>query len=125
MPLWKGGRGYEEMPSSMSEADLFKTLLKKKPEAQMPQVAQKPQVPLRREAVKPVPPAQPAEIYEKKEPVIEKPQVKPVDIEPVAESIKNLTASVNLMYGLIKTVIVPVLVLILIVGIAILVKSSK
>ncbi len=112
------------MPNSMSEADLFKTLLKKKPEGQMPQVAQKAQVPLRREAVKPVPAPQPAEIYENKEPVIEKPSVKPPDIEPVAESIKNLTASVNLMYGLIKTVIVPVLVLILIVGIAILVKPK-
>ncbi len=110
------------MPNSMSEEDLFKTLLRKKPEAQMPQVAQKAQVPLRKEAVKPVPVAQPAETYEKTEPVIEKPPVKPPDIEPVAESIKNLTASVNLMYGLIKTVIVPVLVLILIVGIAILVK---
>jgi len=43
----------------------------------------------------------------------------------VVESINNLNSSVNLMYSLIKTVIAPVLVLILIVGIAILVKSNR
>ncbi len=101
----------------MSEDELFKALLKKKPEAQ---------VPVRKEAQTPapVPAAQPAESYEKQEPVIETPPVKPLETELVTESIKNLTASVNTLYGLIKTVIVPVLVLILIVGIAILVKSQ-
>jgi hypothetical protein len=105
--------GYKRMANSMSEEQLFKTLLKKKPEAQ---------VPVRKEVLKTVPAAQPVEIHEKKEPVIETPPVEPLDIEPVVESLKDLTASVNTMYGLIKTVIVPVLVLILIVGIAILIN---
>lgn len=97
----------------MSEDELFKALLKKKPEAQ---------VPVRKEVLRPAPAAQPAESYEKQEPVIETPPVKPLETELVVESLKNLTSSVNMMYGLIKTVIVPVLVLILVVGIAILVK---
>ncbi len=99
----------------MSEDELFKALLKKKPEAQ---------VPVRKEVQKPAPTAQPAESYEKPEPVIETPPVKPLETELVIESIKNLNASVNMLHGLIKTVIVPVLVLILIVGIAILVKGK-
>lgn len=105
------------MPSSMSEDELFKALLKKKPEAQ---------VPVRKEVLRPAPApaAQPAESYEKQELVIETPPVKPLETELVVESLKNLTSSVNMMYGLIKTVIVPVLVLILIVGIAILVKAK-
>ncbi|MCZ7398382.1 MAG: hypothetical protein O8C62_01660 [Candidatus Methanoperedens sp.] len=56
-------------------------------------------------------------------PVIETPHVKSHDTDQVVESIKNLTSSVNMMYGLIKTVITPVLVLILIIGVAILVRS--
>ncbi len=111
------------MSSSMSEDQLFKALLKKKPEVQKPQVAQMAQIPARKEAFKAVPAAQPVEV----KPVIEAaitPPVKPMETELVVESIKNLNASVNLMYGLIKTVIVPVLVLILIVGIAILVKAK-
>lgn len=99
----------------MSEDALFKALLKNKPQQQ---------VPVRKEVQKPAPAAQPAESYEEKEPVIETPPVKPLETELVAESLKNLTSSVNMMYGLIKTVIVPVLVLILIVGIAILVKAK-
>jgi uncharacterized phage-associated protein len=102
------------MPNSMSEEELFKTLLKKKPEAQ---------IPVKKEVLKAVPAAQPFEVHEKKEPVIETP-VETLDIEPVVDSLKNLTASVNMMYGLVKTVIVPVLVLILIVGIAILLKAK-
>jgi len=97
-----------DMPNSMSEDDLFKTLLKRKPETQ----AQ-----VWKEAERTVPEPK----YEK--PVETNPPPRSVDIEPIVESIRNLTASVNTLYGLVKTVIVPVLVLILIVGIAILVKS--
>ena len=103
------------MANSMSEDALFKALLKNKPQQQ---------VPVRKEVQKPAHEAQPAESYEEKEPVIETPPVKPLEIERVEESLKNLTSSVNMMYGLIKTVIVPVLVLILIVGIAILVRTG-
>lgn len=103
------------MANSMSEEQLFKTLLKNKPEAQ---------VPVKKEVLKAVPAAQPVEIHEKKEPAFETPPVETLDIEPVVESLKNLTDRVNTMYGLIKTVIVPVLVLILIVGIAILIRRT-
>jgi hypothetical protein len=103
------------MPSTMSEDQLFKALLKKKPQAQ---------VPVKKEAVKTVPAAQPVEVYEEKQPVIETPPVKPLETELIVEEIKNLTSSVNMMYGLIKTVLLPVLVLILIVGIAILMRTK-
>ncbi len=101
------------MASPMSEDQLFKALLKKKPEAQ---------VPVKKEPPRPVPAAKPVEVYEEKQPVIETPPVKPLETGPIVEEIKNLTSSVNMMYGLIKTVIVPVLVLVLIVGIALLLK---
>ncbi|MDP2765993.1 MAG: hypothetical protein Q8O41_00855, partial [Candidatus Methanoperedens sp.] len=76
-----------------------------------------------KEALRTVTAAQPVE----EKPVIETaitPPIKPMETELVVESIKNLNASVNMMYGLIKTVIVPVLVLILIIGIALLVKPK-
>ncbi len=96
----------------MSEDQLFKALLKKKPE----------EVPVKKEPQRPVPAAQPVEVYKEKEQVIETPPVKPLETELIVEEIKNLNSSVNMMYGLIKTVIVPVLVFILIVGIAILMR---
>ncbi len=99
----------------MSEDQLFKAILKKKPEAQ---------VPVKKEPPKPVPVAQPVEFHEEKKPVVEIPPAIPPETEHMTEEIKNLTSSVNMMYGLIKTVIVPVLVLILIVGIAILLKAK-
>ena len=99
----------------MSEDQLFKALLKKKPEAQ---------VPAKKEPQRPVPAAKPVEVYKEKEPVIETPPVKPLETELIVEEIKTLTSSVNMMYGLIKTVLLPVLVLILIVGIAILMRTK-
>lgn len=115
------------MANSMTEDALFKTLLKNKPQQQPPQQPQKPPaartVPTR-ETFRTVPAVQPAESYEKEE-IIATPPVKPVQVDLVVESIKNLNSSVNLMYSLIKTVIAPVLVLILIIGIAILVKINK
>lgn len=109
------------MANSMSEDALFKTLLKNKPQQQpKPPVAQN----VRKETPKTPAPA-PVETYEKEEPVIESRSVHPVksaETDKVVESLKDLNSSVNMMYGMMKTVIVPVLVLILIVGIAILVK---
>jgi hypothetical protein len=106
--------------SNMSEDALFKALLKNKPPAQ---AAPKPQVPIRKEPAKPIPPpAPPVETYEER-PVAEvRHEIAPLQPDAVAESIKNLTANVNMIYGLMKTIIVPVLVLILIVGIGILIK---
>ena len=99
----------------MSEDQLFKALLKKKPAAQ---------VPVKKAVERTVPAAQPVEVYEEKAPVIETPPAKPLETELIVGEIKNLTSSVNMMYGLIKTVIVPVLVLVLIVGIAILMRTK-
>lgn len=92
---------------AMSEDQLFKAILKKKPEARV--------------AVKKEPALapQPLVVHEEKKPVVETPAVRPLDTEHIIEEIKNLTASMNMIYGLIKTVIVPVLVLILIMEIAI------
>ncbi len=114
--------GIQKMPSSMSEDALFKALLKNKPP-----VVQKPQAPIKKEVVKPQePPAPEKEIAYKIEIPVERNTAQsaaPLNPDAVTESIKSLTASVNMMYGLMKTIIVPVLVLILIVGIAILVKK--
>jgi hypothetical protein len=112
------------MANSMSEDALFKALLKNKP----------PQKPIQKLPVAPPQPepkketfkaaAPPVEIHEMEKPVIETRPVKSNDTDQVVESIKNLTSSVNMMYGLMKTVITPVLVLILIIGIALLVKAK-
>lgn len=115
------------MANSMSEDALFKTLLKNKPQQQPPQQPQRrpaAQTVPARETFRTAPAPQPAESYEKEENTAT-PPVKPVQADFVVESINNLNSSVNLMYGLIKTVIAPVLVLILIIGIAILVKINK
>ncbi|MFA4935930.1 MAG: hypothetical protein WC568_08850 [Candidatus Methanoperedens sp.] len=110
------------MPNSMTEDALYKALLKNKPQ-QEPQKPPAAQTAPKTETIRTIPAPQPAESYEKEE-ITATPPVKPVQADLVVESIKNLNSSVNLMYGLIKTVIVPVLVLILIVSIAILVKSK-
>ncbi len=114
MPLSKGGRGYKKMPSSMNEDELFKTLSKNKPAAYVPIKKEIPRVPLSQTPVYDKPHAEPAA----------SPEVK-IDSEAIVGAIKNLNASVNMTYGLIKTVIVPVLVFILIIGIALLVKLNK
>jgi len=107
--------------ATYSENDLFKALLKNKPTQQPP----KPAAP-RKEVPGPIPPAQPA--FQKQEQVIEtrvvSPPVKPVDLEPVIESINRLNSNINQMHGMIKTMIVPVLVLILVVAIGILLRAK-
>jgi hypothetical protein len=110
--------------ATYSEDALFKALLKNKPPQQPP----KPAAPApRKEVPRPVPPAQPVEAFQKQEQVIETivtPPVKPLDLEPVIESINRLNSNINQMHGMIKTMIVPVLVLILVVAIGILLKAK-
>jgi hypothetical protein len=123
MPLDFEAEGYNKM-ANMSEDALFKALLKNKPpQKQIPKPPAAPQPAPVKETFKAAAP--PAEIHEVETPVIETRPVKSSshDTEQVVESIKNLTSSVTMMYGLIKTVITPVLVLILIIGVAILVKK--
>ena len=123
MPLdFKFGGRRVQMANSMSEDALFKALLKNRPpqqQIQNPPAA--PQSAPKKETFKAA--AQPVETYEMETQVIETSHVKSHDTDRVVESIKNLTSSVNMMYGLIKTVITPVLVLILVIGVAILVRS--
>ena len=109
--------------ATYSEDALFKALLKNKPPQQPP----KPAAPApRKEVPRPVPPAQPVETLQRQEPVMETrivaPPVKPIDLEPVIDSINRLNSNMNQMHGMIKTMMVPVLVLILLVAIGILLK---
>ena len=101
-----------------SEDAMFKALLHNKPAPP----AQKAQV-----RVEPVPePMQPQAAQVQHEPVVIK-QVSPppvITIEPVVDSINNLTASVNQLQSLMKTTVLPVIILILLVGIGILVKTQ-
>ena len=119
MPLIPVAEGYNKMANTMSEDALFKALLKNKPPQQQKPPA--PQPAPKKETIKAAEP--PVETYELETPVIETPPPRTHDTEQVVEAIKNLTSSVNMMYGLMKTVITPVLVLILVIGIAILVKG--
>jgi hypothetical protein len=99
-----------------SEDAMFKALLHNRPPAPVPKQQAK------------VEPAQTAPQGAKvqQEPVVIK-QVSPppvVKLEPVVDSINNLTAIVNQIYGLIKTIVVPVMILILLAGIGILIKIT-
>ncbi len=147
-----GGRGYKM--SSVSEDAMFKALLKNKPEPKpqvaqkteaqvrrentpkpgsedamykallnrpQKQIIQKPQV---KESA---PVAQVIAEPKIEVPVVETrvaQSVKPAETEAIVESIKTLNASVNMVHGILKTVIVPVLVLILLIGTAILIKAK-
>ncbi len=101
-----------------SEDAMYKALLHNRP----PTPAPKP--PARVEPVyEPVQPA-PQVAMVQQEPVVMT-QISPpplVKLEPVVDSINNLTAIVNQIHGLIKTIVVPVMILILLVGIGILIK---
>ncbi|VVB54989.1 Uncharacterised protein [uncultured archaeon] len=110
--------------ANMSEDALFKALLKNKPPQQPPKPPVAQSIP-RREVPGSYPASQPAERYQHEEPQIEKitPVVKPVNLEPVVDSINRLNSSVNMIYGLTKNVIVPVLILTLVISIAVFIKS--
>ncbi|MDP2840788.1 MAG: hypothetical protein Q8O17_00745 [Candidatus Methanoperedens sp.] len=97
-----------------SEDAMFKALLHNRPPAPVPKQQAK---------VEPVHMA-PQAARVQQEPVVIT-QVSPppvVKLEPVVDSINNLTASVNQIHGLMKTIVVPVMILILLVGIGILIK---
>ncbi len=113
--------------ANMSEDALFKAILKNKPgqvpskpESRPVQVPPKPQV----ATPKKESPPQPVEKYVMEEPPVEKknPPVAKLDLEPVVASINNLNSSVNMVYGIMKTVIAPLLILILVISIAMLVR---
>ncbi len=99
-----------------SEDALFKALLKNKP----PQQPTKPMaVPVKKDF--PRPPT--AEAIP--EPVIESVTPPPkIDLEPVIDSINCLNSTLNQIHGTIKTVIIPILALILVVSIGILIQSK-
>jgi len=97
-----------------SEDAMFKALLHNKPPAPVPKQQAKV------ESVQTAPQV----MRLQPEPVVIT-QVSPppvIKLEPVVDSINNLTASVNLIHGLMKTIVVPVMILILLVGIGILIK---
>lgn len=111
------------MPT-MSEDALFKALLKNKPGTQ----PTKPQAPVK-EPVKPVitqaPPAPPLETFERPRPMPEEKitrDMNPIQTEMILDSIKNLNANVIAINSIIKTMMLPVIILILVIGIAILIK---
>ncbi|NJD76731.1 MAG: hypothetical protein FIB08_06505 [Candidatus Methanoperedens sp.] len=110
----------ENTPKPGSEDAMYKALLNRPQK----QVIQKPQVKESAPVAQVI--AAPAE------PKIEVPVIetrvaqgmKPAETEAIVESIKALNASVNMVHGLLKTVIVPVLVLMLLIGIALLIKAK-
>ena len=109
--------------ANMSEDALFKALLKNKPPQQPPKSQVVQNIP-RKDIPKAFPVAPPVE-YKVEEPPIETkiiPVVKTVDLEPVTDSINRLNSSANMIYGLMKNVIVPVLILTLVISIAILIR---
>jgi hypothetical protein len=99
-----------------SEDAMFKALLHNRPAPP----AEKPQV-----RVEPRPePMQMQSAHVQQEPVVIT-QVSPppvVKLEPVVESINDLTASVNQIQSIMKTIVLPVMILILLVGVVILIK---
>ncbi len=95
-----------------SEDAMYRALLHNKP-APKPQVKAQPVQPVPQDAVV------------KQEPVvITQPSPPPeMDFAPVVNSINDLKASMNQIHNLLKTMVLPVLVLILIVGIVVLIKT--
>lgn len=99
-----------------SEDAMFKALLHNKP----PAPVQKQQA-----RIEPVQQAQQAAPVRQEPVVVTQPVPLPiVKLEPVIDSINNLTASVNQIHSLMKTIVVPVMILILLVGIGILIKIA-
>jgi len=100
-----------------SEDALFKALLKNKPPQQPPKP---PAAPVQKKDI-PRPPT----VEARPEPVIERIIPPPkIDLEPVIDSIIRLNSTLNQIHGTIKTIIVPILALILVVAIGILIQSK-
>lgn len=102
-------------PARGSEDAMYKALLHNRP---APPV-QKPQI-----KVEPVPePIQTAAAYVQEPVMIKQASPSPVmTFEPVVDSINNLNSSVNQLQSLMKTTVLPVIILMLLVGIGILIK---
>ncbi|PWB51337.1 MAG: hypothetical protein C3F06_11025 [Candidatus Methanoperedenaceae archaeon] len=116
--------GYKKM-ANMSEDALFKALLKNKPPQQPPKPMVAQSIP-RKEIPRPAA-APPVERYQVEEPRIEPkiaPVVQPVNLEPVVDSINRLNSSINMIQGIMKNIITPILILILVVSIGILIQSK-
>ncbi len=99
-----------------SEDAMFKALLHNRPAppAQKPQARVEPRLePVQQAAYV----QEPAVITRVSQPPV-------VTMEPVVDSINDLTVSVNQIHGLMKTIVLPVMILILLVGIGILIKIS-
>jgi hypothetical protein len=108
-----------------SEDALFKAILKNKP----PQPTKPMAVPVqKRELPGPISPR----VEIRTEPIIETKSTPPppplpptkIDLDPVIDSIIRLNSTLNQIHGTIKSIIVPVLVLILIVAIGIFIQSK-
>jgi len=99
-----------------SEDALFKALLKNKPPQQPP----KPMAaPVKKDIPRPPPvEARPEAVIER---IIPPPKI---DLEPVIDSINRLNSTLNQIHGTIKTIIVPILALILVVAIGILIQPK-
>jgi len=117
------------VPKPGSEDAMFQVLLKNRPQQQITKSVQNPQQDVsetKESAPEPQVSAMPGlDGSENKNQVIEpvSPAVNSMQAEAVIESLKDLTASVNMVHSLMKSLIAPVLVLILAVGIVILVKG--
>jgi len=99
-----------------SEDALFKALLKNKPPQQPPKP---PAAPVKKDI------SRPPLVEAIPEPVIERITPPPkIDMEPVIDSINRLNSTLNQIHGTIKTIIVPILALILVVAIGILIQSK-
>lgn len=112
--------------ANMSEDALFKALLKNKPPQQPPKPPVVAQSVPRKEVPRPAA-APPVERYQVEEPVIEPkviPVVKPMNLEPVVDSINRLNSSISMIHGMMKTIVTPILILILIVSIGILIQTK-
>jgi hypothetical protein len=97
-----------------SEDAMFNALLHNRPPAPVPKQQAK---------IEPVQMSPQAAKVQQEPVVITKVSPPPVvKLEPVVDSINNLAASVNQIHGLMKTIVVPVMILILLVGIGILIK---
>ena len=120
-PARPAAQPYRPPAAKGSEDAMYKALLHSRP---APPV-QKPQVRVeqRPEPMQPTPHA----AYVQQEPVEIMPASPPpvMTLEPVVDSINDLTASVNQLQSLIKTTVLPVIILILLVGIGILVKTGQ
>ncbi len=105
----------ETVPKPGSEDAMYRALLRNRPQQQTVQAAPKPQV---RESVPaPVIVAPVAEARQPEIPVVDTgtKNVSTLQTDAVVESINNLASSVSMVHGLMKTLVVPLLILILLV----------